>query len=311
MKLLSLDGGGVRGVISAVWLQEIRRHLDIPLYEAFDLIAGTSTGSILAIGSAMGIEPKEMVSMYTNKAHIAFPRGNFGRFKSRILRLVEGKGLSVPRYDGKGLDRLLKETIGEDQMFGDMKTRVLVPTYDIEQSQPRMFKSWREECADIPAWEVARASSAAPTYLPAHKLFTLGRDQYLLDGGLVANNPSMCALAEAIRLGAKKEDITLVSLGTGQSTQTIEGKKAQHWGGFQWAPNIINTIMDGSSDIQTYHTKMIIGERCFRFQMMIPKELAKMDDSNPKHIKELVRLARRYMGRTEVKAQLRKMLGVR
>lgn len=311
MRLLALDGGGVRGIVTAVWLQEIARRLDKPLCEYFDIIAGTSTGSILAIGTAMGMDPQYMIDMYLNKASIAFPTSRIARISSRVLRLLEGKGFSVPKYDDAGLNKLLKDVLGEDTKFGDLKSKVLVPTYDVEAAQPRVFKSWRKEYADIPAWEIARSSSAAPTFLPAHKLFTLGRDHYLVDGGLVANNPSMCVVAEALRLGAKQDDITLVSLGTGESSLMRDGKKVQHWGAVQWAPRIISSLMDGSSDVQTYHAKMILGDNCYRFQTIIPKELSSMDNADRANLKQLERLARRYIGRAEVKAQLRKMLGER
>lgn len=312
MKLLALDGGGVRGIVSAVWLGEILRHLKTgaTLHDTFDLIAGTSTGSILAIGTAAGMTPEHMVDMYLTKAQDAFTTSRTKRIWSRLNRLLEGKGFSVPKFDDEGLNLLLKETLGEDLRFGNLNTKVLVPTYDVEHTQPRVFKNWRREYEDIPAWEVARASSAAPTFLPAHRLNMLGRDHYLVDGGLVANNPSMCALAEALRLGAKKEDIVLVSLGTGQSAHSHDGTEVQHWGAIQWAPNIITALMDGSSDVSTYHTKMILGDKCFRFQMIIPKELASMDNSNPDNLRKLARLARRHMGRAEMKDQLRHLISL-
>lgn len=307
MKILSLDGGGVRGVIPTVWLQELQSKLNKPIHEEFDLIAGTSTGSILAIGLGLGMDPGEILKMYLHKAPLIFPQGRLKRFGARISRVFKGHGLSQPKYDGVLLNKVLQDVLGE-KGFGTVKTNVVVTSYDLEHMQARIFKSWRDEYKSIPAWEIARASSSAPTYLPAHKLYAMDRDMWLVDGGVVANNPAMIAVAEALRLGCKREDIVLVSLGTGQSSNVFSGKELEQWGPLQWASRIISILMDGNNDSQNYHSSMLLGDKNFRFQMTLPQDNYRLDKATKANLHELEVLARRHWNRSDNKTQVRKLL---
>lgn len=307
MKILSLDGGGIRGIISAVWLQELQRKLDKPIYETFDLIAGTSTGAILAVALGLGMDPGDILSMYLEKAPLIFPQNKYKRIAGRISRLFRGHGFSQPKYDDIILNSILKDILGHSK-FGDMKTNIIVPAYDLEHMQSRVFKSWRNEYKDLSSWEIVRASAAAPTYLSAYKMVVMGRETHFVDGGVIANNPSMCAVAEAMRLGSPKEDILLVSLGTGQGSNVFAGEELEHWGPIQWATNIITVLIDGNNDVQNYHVSMLLNGNSFRFQMTLPKENYRLDKATKKNLNELEVLARRYWNRSDTKVKVREII---
>lgn len=305
MKILSLDGGGVRGIISAVWLREIANKLNSPLYEYFNFISGTSTGSLLAIGIAADLDPTSFVDLYLNKASDVFETSRLKRFFIRTKTFFTD-GFSAPKYSDKGLNHLLKSLFGDIE-FGDMKTNVMIPTYNITTQRPYFFKSWKEEHKHIPAWEIARASSAAPSFLPSWKI---NKNEFV-DGGIAGvNNPLGCAIAEAIRLGNKPKDITACSLGTGHYNPLKNNLSTKHWGLAEWAKYLIPVLMDGSSDISTYHAQMILNkDKFYRFQMPISKKLSNLDNADERNLKRLIRLSDRYIKRVEIRNQLRKMLG--
>lgn len=308
MKVLSLDGGGVRGIISAVWLQELQNKLDKPIHEIFDIIAGTSTGSILATGLGLGMPIEEILRMYYEHSPLIFPQSRITRGWSRVTRLFKGHGFSQPKYDDTVLNQTLQDVLGKETLFKDMKTKVIVPAYDMEHMQARVFKSWRREYAGLPVWKVVRASCAAPTYFSAHKMRVSGIEAHFVDGGVIANNPSMCAVAEAIRLGDGIDNIVLASLGTGQGSSVFSGRSLDNWGPIQWARNIISILMDGNNDVQNYHTSMVLNSNSFRFQMTIPDRNHRLDKATEINLKELEVLARRHWNRSDTKVQVRKLI---
>lgn len=259
--ILALDGGGVRGVVSCRWLE------GVPV-ERFSLYAGTSTGALIACGLAAGLPVAGIGDLYRTRGGEIFEGGLWRRLR-RMLR----DGISVPKYDGEGLARLLREVFGSARL-GDLKP-VMVVAYDTLARKPVVFKSWLTP--RVPVWQACMASTAAPTYFPAHVMEVDGRAMCLIDGGVVANNPTACAVAEAMRMG--KAPVVL-SVGTGERTAPIPAREAREWGALEWAPHILSVFMDGGIDAQDYIARTIAGERYVRLQHELPAGLGRMDDAS-------------------------------
>ena len=303
-RILSLDGGGIRGVVTAVWLARLEELVGAPLHRCFDLIAGTSTGSILGCGIAKGVPAREIVELYVERGGEVFP-GRARRLWGRFGRVWE-EGLSMPRYEDDGLAKVLKAVFGRTT-FGALKVRpVLVTTYDTLNRQARVLKNTRARYRALPVWEVCKASASAPTYFPAH-VMRLGRARVpLIDGGVVANNPAACALAEAMRIQRERpagrrvpvERFVLASFGTGQSTRPIDEESARTWGAVEWAMGgaIIDVLFDGACDAVDYIVRHMLPEDGhFRFQTRLDEAFDDMDDASRTNVNALVAAAERHL----------------
>ena len=297
-RILSLDGGGIRGVITAYWLSKLEEiRPEVPLRERFDLIAGTSTGSILACGLAKGLKARDIVRLYRERGREVFP-GTGWRIASRFERIF-AEGTSAPKYDVKGISRVLKDNFG-DTLFGDLHPDVLVVAYDTKGREATVMKNTKPEHKPLPVWEVCKASSSAPTYFPAH-VMTIGSEEVpLIDGGVVANNPAACAIAEGVVANASKsleehipiEQFVVASFGTGESTRPISAKQAKEWGALEWAIPIIQVLFDGSGDATNYIAdKLIPKGRYFRFQTRLDKGYDDMDNTSVTNIDALLSVA--------------------
>jgi len=387
-RILSLDGGGIRGVVTAKILAAVEQQINQPLHEYFNLIAGTSTGSILAAAIATGRSSQDIIDLYTKKGSIIFPYQS--RFSLQRIPLLVKYGLSAPKFSDEGLIQVLKEGLGEVKLL-DIPTQLLITSYDTIEREPIIFKSWRQDkdYGNVPLWEVCVCSASAPTYFPAHKLdktvngkvekatedtVTLdsdasyteniynstkiriisgkGRGQVrtikkykgftrlatldspwetipdhtstysikciysAIDGGVVANNPSACAVAEALRLGYPIEEITVLSIGTGDRTRIIPFQKAQGWGLIQWAQPLIDVLLDASSDVHEYITNQIIDHQVLRLQFKLDRELTgkrlsdDIDDVSVENISNLMEAAEKYLQQPSVQAALQEFLRI-
>lgn len=282
-RVLALDGGGIRGLITAIWLEALQQRLGRPLRETFDLIAGTSTGAVLAAALADGRQPGEAAELYVKEAERIFP-GRIERLWERARRGFR-EGLSAPRYSGAGLDQVLKREFA-DRRLGDLPVRTLITAYDALDRKPVAFKSWRREFRQVRVWEACRASGAAPGYFPAHVLTLAGRRRPMIDGGVVANNPSACALAEAWRLAntdkGRAPAVLLASFGTGESTRPITIEQARNWGPLEWAVPIIDVLFDGAADSVHYIVGQLLDPGDY-FRCQTPLKLAYDDIDNVDH----------------------------
>ncbi|MCA9299401.1 MAG: patatin-like phospholipase family protein, partial [Phycisphaerales bacterium] len=241
-RILALDGGGIRGVMTAYWLTQLEKRLGGATADHFDLIAGTSTGSILACALGMRIPAKDIVELYRMKGREIFP-ATAERLWDRFGRTFT-QGISAPKYSDEGLEQSLRSCFG-DAVLGDIgaRPRVMVTTYNTITRQAMVMKSWREEYAQVPLWEAAKASSSAPTYFPAHVTNVMGATMPLVDGGVVANNPTACAIAEAVKLHGDALPLSRLvvgSFGTGESTRPISVRQSREWGAAEWAVPVIS-----------------------------------------------------------------------
>lgn len=305
-KILSLDGGGIRGIIPARILTTIEDKTNRSIGDMFDLIAGTSTGGILATGlagSKGGNKPictaSELLNLYVNRGSEIFDRS----FWKGVTSLG---GLRDERYSAGRLEGILQDTLGDAELK-DVVTNVLIPSYDIEGrgdyrgGGPYFFKSSKAKTDPDYNYllrNVARATSAAPTYFePAH-LENVSRSDWtaLIDGGVFANNPAACAYAEARKLGAQHDEIVMVSLGTGEQTRAIKYRDAKDWGIIEWAIPLLSVIFDGVADTVHYQMGQLLQDtagqrRYYRFDTELDKALDDFDAAHTANINELLREA--------------------
>ncbi|PIE22824.1 MAG: patatin [Planctomycetota bacterium] len=310
-RVLALDGGGIRGLMTAVWLEalekRLQRELGQSLTESFDLVAGTSTGSILACAISSGLSASEIRQMYVKEAAAIFP-GRLSRIWSRLGRFFD-EGLSAPKYDGLGLEAALRRLFG-DLRFGELQIKpTLVTSYNTLTRCATVFKNTRERFADLCVWELTKASSAAPTYFAAQLLSVDGVEAPYIDGGLAANNPAACAIAEAIRdSGRPLSEIVVASFGTGESTRSISIKEAQEWGALEWAIPVIDVLMDGAADTTEYIVKQLLApEHYFRFQTPLDDAYDDMDNADNTNLGALQNLALAYLRKREVKRGIERL----
>jgi patatin-like phospholipase/acyl hydrolase len=301
-RILSIDGGGIRGIIPATVLAAIEERTGKRIAELFDLIAGTSTGGILALGLTVadgGPVPKWSAAALRE---LYFERGR-DIFRAPLIRVLSsGFGLIDERYPSEGIEDVLREYFGEARLAQALAP-VLVTAYEIELRQPFFFRSERAraepERYDYPAWQAARATSAAPTYFEAARVPAPEdpNDAYaLIDGGVFANNPSMCALVDAIRgSGQEPGDLLMVSLGTGELTRRIPFAEARDFGLAEWARPLLNVVMDGVSDATDFQCRQILGERHFRFQTPLETGMDDLDDVSQTNMEALAERAKRLV----------------
>lgn len=300
-KILAIDGGGIRGIVPILLLIEIEARLKQKgqsLYNIFDLYAGTSTGGIIALGLAKQnhLQLVELLDMYEGEeAHIIFKKDFLSHFLPDNLRVWKDE-----RYSADGINTILKSKFGETEKLGDLKQNVLITAYDMSKSKATFFthfvKDKDSEYKDIPIWNIARATSAAPTYFEPHCFTTRyhGRNiEYnCVDGGMLANNPAMCAYIEAKKQWPN-EEILMVSIGTGSLKQNIPFEDVKDLNRICWLPKIFSVFFDGMNDTVDYQLDKILSKnhKYFRFQIDLTEKCSdQLDNTNYKNIKYLENL---------------------
>ena len=264
-KILSIDGGGIRGLIPAKILAELEQELisknpDFKLHEEFDLICGTSTGAILAIGIALGIPAIELVDFYKVHAKEIFPKWYF-----KILP-QGARVLATSIYSNKKLRQKLKDayTKANDKrvpLLNDLKTNVCIPCFNGNMCEINVLKTKHHQDYTrdykLPAHEVALSSASAPVYFPPHTFsyeneFGKGTNVNMIDGGIFANNPALIGILEATdKLGKIFSEIKVLSLGTGKGKQIIKRtwSPKNFWYWFVPKPRLLEMILDSQSQI--------------------------------------------------------------
>lgn len=260
--VLSLDGGGIRGLFSATILAELEKDLrcnkidEWQIYQNVNLIFGTSTGGILGLALSLGIPAKDIKNLYLNHAEEIFGNGK------KLPCTLFGSA-----HNRKNLERLIKEVYskshnGKTPLLRDCKIPVAITIYNLDSGKPSVLKSDYHpkftRDPNLPVFEAALATSAAPAYFDPYtsdSYLDLKKEEikfeYKVDGGVWANNPSLIALIEAQKAFKKElSEISLLSIGTGHSI-FLENKRKKKFGLFYWALNpkkrIIELFMQGQS----------------------------------------------------------------
>jgi len=296
-RVLSIDGGGLRGIIPLLILKKIEEIEGKKIHELFDLIIGTSTGGIIACGLTATKDGKtplltidKLIELYTTKGNKIFPYK-----KNTITKLISSIDSVVnPKFSAEGLDRQLTEYFGDIKLSNTL-TPIIVTSYDIKNNEVLMFKSRKsgEEGCDVKLKDICRATSAAPTYLPSYEMKYGGKDRICIDGGVYINNPSMAGVSDVIRnkygfpeIGLK--NICLLSLGTGLYTENIGIKNTPKWGLLEWAKPITDVMMQGSSKSIDYECNELL-DIYIRMQINIDqKNKSDMSDSRPETTKYII-----------------------
>ncbi len=282
MKVLSIDGGGIRGLIPALVLAEIERRTGRRTAELFDLVAGTSTGGILACGLTRRGEDGRPAFSAEELSELYLQQGPKIFHRSLLKRVTSLEGIADERYDDAGLNAALEQYFGAARLR-DSLADVFVTAYEIHDRFAFFFRSSRarnDPSHDFALTEVARATSAAPTYFePIEVTDAAGARTYpLIDGGVFAVNPAMCAYAEAVAGGRQVE--VLASLGTGSHTRAYEFDDVRSWGLIGWARPVLEMVFDGVADTVDFELATLAGPRYVRLQVELRYASDSLDDAS-------------------------------
>lgn len=329
-KILSLDGGGIRGIITCAILKFIEDNTGYSISRLFSLIAGTSTGGIITLGLTMrdqhnrnAYSASDMLDLYMKNGSTIFQRPD------DLLSRLPGKLLNKP-YDAIGIETLLHQYFGES-MLKDALTNVLVTTYDIESGRPYYFSSRlakKDTKEDRPIKLIARSTSAAPIFFqPSILLDNEAEDLAFVDGGVYANNPSILAYGEAKEVWKEKvraetvvsgcetkgfESVVspddgdlpfyMLSIGTGYIKKPINGWEASQFRGWEWIKPLLTNVFMNSVAGSTHYTMQHLlppysdnSKRYHRIDFEIPEEISAMDNASLENMQRLLDATERYI----------------
>ena len=270
-RILSIDGGGIRGIIPGQILVSLEKKLkkrskkpDGRLCDYFDLIAGTSTGGIL---TCLYLTPdknspkrprfssEEAVELYLERGDEIFDVSFWQKIKS-------GGGILDEKYSADELEESLRDYFG-DLKLSELLKPCIVTSYDIKRRRTHFFtkqKAEKKQGRNFYVRDVARATSAAPTYFEVSQIKSLTNINYpLIDGGVFANNPTLSAYAEARKFPGKPtaKDMVILSIGTGNIKKPYYYKEAKDWGLIQWIKPLIDIIMSAVPETVDYQLRKI------------------------------------------------------
>ncbi len=314
--VLSVDGGGIRGIIPCVVLIALEKRLQAlgktkPLYRYFHLIGGTSTGGIIAAGLAAprpgfpdqpALAPDRLLELYERQGERIFSRDRRQRIREAVK---DARMLIGPAYDPANLKAELIRYLGSETTTRAALTHVMLTAYDIALRKTLFITNTAAEDDEYRFWEAAMATSAAPTYFPPAFVenLTRQRKEALIDGGVFANDPAQCAYNEAQKLGHDAQAITVVSLGTGYQNRPYYYIDAKTWGPLNWinpglGNPLISIFMDGQADATGYHLDRLLNppagpRRYYRIDGELVGANEDMDDASPKNTAALRRLGER------------------
>lgn len=310
-RILSIDGGGIRGIIPGqilVRLEEILKKLDknpkAKIADYFDLMAGTSTGGILTCiylcpenekSKAPRFTAAEAVELYMDRGDEIFDISLWQKIKS-------GAGVLDEKYSAEELEEALEDYLA-DLKLSELIKPCLITSYDIRRRHAHFFTQHDAKTAnshDFLVRDVARATSAAPTYFEAAKVKAMDNMTYpLIDGGVFANNPTLCAYSEARTHnfdGARKKptasEMAILSLGTGNVDTPYYHKNAKDWGIAQWIKPLIDIMMSGVAETVDYQIKQIYKavekpKQYLRIDPDLGLASREMDDASTENLRNL------------------------
>jgi len=339
IRILSIDGGGIRGILPGMVisrleekLQQFTKDKNARIADYFDLFAGTSTGGILSLSYLVPdqnqrpqLSARDSVDLYLEKGDDIFDVNLWQKLRS-------AGGVLDEKYNAKALEGALEQTF-EDIMLSDLLKPCIISSYDVQNAKPHFFKQHKSgnKIYNFKVKDVARATSAAPTYFEAARIKNeLGTNFALIDGGLFANNPSMVAYSEARAMAFENKidypsakDMMIVSVGTGSQSKSYPYDKVKDWGQIQWVKPVIEIMMSGSSSTTHYHLNKIYDtlalqtdkDNYHRLEPVVKSADSQMDNASPDNLLKLKEDALNYVSREEVDEELnaiaQKLIGYR
>lgn len=307
IRVLSIDGGGIRGLIPSVILDHVEKMIGVPISTYFDIIIGTSTGGLLTLCLTSPDKNDRSKPKYTAE-DVVHLYERFGReiFKKNVSKTVLGVfGLLSSVYSNKNFIKILDEYFSAT-LFSELISCPIVTSYDIQKNSPHFFKQMKyssglthSSLEDYLVADVALATSAAPVFFsPANIKSTSDVEYRLIDGGVAANNPAMCGYAEARRLFPNKA-IRIFSLSCGGKKNKDSNVGDVFNGLVSWGPSIVNIFMDGSIEAVDYQLKRLSNEDSslsyMRINPTLTQDTMKMDDASDVNIKRLKDIAMREL----------------
>jgi predicted acylesterase/phospholipase RssA len=326
-RILSVDGGGLRGLVPALLLLELEQRLETltghrrPLSDYFHLFAGTSTGGLISLGLTArdpdnpdqpSMDGERLVSLYRDRGPEIFPP------RWRLLRML--RGFVMPKFSNRELRRAVQEEIGTSPLSTALRDLVIT-AYDMTDHKPRFFKRWTAGQGGRPdptMADAAMATASAPTYLPPWEL----DGKALVDGGVFAANPTVAAIAEALKRQTDDparlapHELFVVSLGTGFYTASYAPRRLRGWGALAWIwprgsePALMRAMLDGQTASADQWAHMILnhergdppptradvghGPRYFRLESELATDF-EMDDARRKTLEGLTEAAGRLI----------------
>lgn len=265
--ILSIDGGGLRGIYPAAILLKIQEELEINIFEEFDLIVGTSTGAIVGAGLAIGIPPQTVVDLYIKEGEFIFKKNRLG-------------GIITPKYNNDHLKQILDDVF-QDKTFNDVKTGLMVTATNVSDGMPWVFKSLYHERLTrdqgVKLADAVLSSCCVPIYFDPYKV----DNELLADGGLWANNPALVALSETLghNIDMKKYKIRMLSLGSGVNIKNYPLEwDDKRWGATRWGTGLIDVIFNMQSfSVERYLSTIMNPEHYLRINFVLEGNLA-IDD---------------------------------
>ncbi|MGV8080369.1 MAG: CBASS cGAMP-activated phospholipase [Syntrophales bacterium] len=289
-RILALDGGGIKGTFTASVLATFENLLGVSIVDQFDLIAGTSTGGILAIGLGMGLDSSQLLNFYRERGPVIFPVTSFHkRLWRKALHSVR------PKYSQNVLLRELEKAYFPDnqiRVLGDSKCRLVITAYDAVSGACHIFRTPHHTLLTSDeftnAAEVALATAAAPTYFSAAKVRNMIANSTYFDGGVWANCPAMAAIIEAVcYLGVPLDRIDILSIGTTEEPFTV--KMLERSGILRWGVPLLQLLMNAQVESSIQHAKQLVGEpRFLRVNTVTNPGMYSLDGS--KEIENLISL---------------------
>jgi patatin-like phospholipase/acyl hydrolase len=292
-RILALDGGGIRGAYTASVLATLEQEIGESIAQHFDLIAGTSTGGILAVGLGMGLTPLEMLEFYRQRGPIIFPVTRFfGKSRQGLRHLFR------PKHSQQVLFEELETAYfrnGVKRTLQDSSCRLVIPAYDAISGACHTFTTphhpLRSGDKETSASEVALATAAAPTYFSAAKVKNMIAKASYFDGGVWANCPVMAGIVEAVcYLDVPLDRIDVLSIGTTDEPFTVT--TFRNSGVLGWGKTLISLLMNAQVDASVEHAKRLIGDpRFLRINATTAPGIYTLD--NAKEIESLIALGNR------------------
>jgi len=270
--LLSLDGGGVRELATVTFLASLEKALGEPIYKKFDFFIGTSAGAITAMALSIAkMNGDNLLELWSEETFERILDSSLWDSKLGLMQIN-------PKYDGKGKTQVLTEYFGNLKL-GDASGDLAIVSYDIEERKPLLLTSYGN--SNISAIDAGHASSAAPIYYPTARV----GNRYLIDGGIVANNPVLHGYAEVKKL-YPNSNVKILSVGTGLNKKPLKGKASQKWGLIGWLMHDLFGLMLESSLDHEIATE-IIGKDYIRVNSPLGKVNRRLDDNNKKNLNNI------------------------